>query len=371
MGVVAPERERERTDPEASAASPPAASFPWGGVLALVAVIVLIVGVRDWLPDLIPSIPNPFAETTIDRSRPAVLQSIRDLSEYHAAGGHYEVVVDIEKDTPLPSEVLGQRTLFIGVGDVDAVVDFGGIDSGAVTVSRNRRDATIVVPPPRVEQAAARPRARATSYDQQRGRPQRARRALLDDAGARARGLPRGRAPARRERRARQSGGLTARGSRTNDARHAPEPARRRSASEQVDRPLRGRELGTGARRARPRPPRRSRARRRSAARVNCRPPARLAHLDSRPGTRPCVVEPVQQVAVVLGEPDDRRARARARGRRAARARGSPPARTSVSTGQPCGQRSGLPSRSAIRSTMSSVNVSPSSSAWTCDSAAV
>ena len=68
-----------------------------------------------------------------------MLQSIRDLSEYHAAGGHYEVVVDIEEDTPLPSEVLGQRTLFIGVGDVDAVVDFGGIDSGAVTVSRNRR----------------------------------------------------------------------------------------------------------------------------------------------------------------------------------------------------------------------------------------
>ena len=35
------------------------------------------------------------------------------------------------------------------------------------------------------------------------------------------------------------------------------------------------------------------------------------------------------------------------------------------------GQRSGKPRRSLIRSTMSSENVSPSSSACTCDSAAV
>jgi hypothetical protein len=149
MGVVAPERERERIEPPEPPSRQPS-GFPWGGILALVGVIVLIVAVRDWLPSLIPSIPNPFAETTIDRSRPAVLQSIRDLSEYHAAGGHYEVVVDIERDTPLPAGLLGERTLFVGVGDVDAVVDFGGLGDGAVTMSRDRRSATIVVPPPRM-----------------------------------------------------------------------------------------------------------------------------------------------------------------------------------------------------------------------------
>ena len=89
-----------------------------------------------------------------------------------------------------------------------------------------------------------------------------------------------------------------------------------------------------------------------------------------RSGHEPLVVEPVQEVAVVLGEPHDRRAVAglevRERHELAVL-----DLLGAVSTGQPCGQRSGWPSRSAIRSTMSSVNVSPSSSACTCDSAGV
>ena len=74
------------------------------------------------------------------------------------------------------------------------------------------------------------------------------------------------------------------------------------------------------------------------------------------------VVVPVQQVAVVLGEADDRGAGA---GLQLGEGASSLFSRCSKSgsTGQPCGQRSGCPSFSAIRSTMSSVNVSPSSSA--------
>ena len=148
MGVVAPERERTRR-PRPPERRPPS-GFPWGLALALAAVVLLVVGGRNWLPDFIPSIPNPFAEETIDRSRPAVLQSIRDLSEFRAASGHFEVIVDIERDTPLPSALLGERTLFVAVGDVDTVVDFSGLGEDAVAVSGNRREATIVLPQPTV-----------------------------------------------------------------------------------------------------------------------------------------------------------------------------------------------------------------------------
>jgi hypothetical protein len=130
--------------------------------------VVLLVGVRDWLPGLIPSLPNPFASETVDRSRPAVLQSIRDLSEFRAASGHYEVIVDIERDTPLPAGLLGQRTLFVAVGDVDAVVDFSGLGEDAVDVSSDRREATIALPQPNVD----RPQLdleQSYVYDQQRG----------------------------------------------------------------------------------------------------------------------------------------------------------------------------------------------------------
>ncbi len=170
MGVVAPERkrrERPPAPPEEPRRRPPG-GFPWGALVAIAAVVVLVVGVRDWLPDLIPSVPNPFAAETIDRSRPAVLQSIRDLSEYRAASGHYEVVVDIERDTALPAPLLGERTLFVAVGDVETIVDFAGLGEDAVEVSGDRRAATIVLPPPRLGE----PRLDLDAsyvYDRQRG----------------------------------------------------------------------------------------------------------------------------------------------------------------------------------------------------------
>src|SRR5215208_8357608 len=126
--------------------------FPWGAILLLV-VIFLLIGGRDWLPSLIPSLPNPFAAKTVDRSGPAVLKAIEDLNEYRAASGHFETIVDIEKDTKLPASILGERTLFLAVGDVDAVVDFRGLNAGAVDVSSDRRSATITLPPPRFTDA--------------------------------------------------------------------------------------------------------------------------------------------------------------------------------------------------------------------------
>jgi hypothetical protein len=126
--------------------------IPWG-VILLLGVIFLLVGGRDWLPNLIPSLPNPFAAKTVDRSGPAVLKAIEDLSEYRAASGHFESIVDVEKDTKLPASILGERTLFLAVGDVDAVVDFNAVDDRSVQVSNDRRSAAITLPPPQFSEA--------------------------------------------------------------------------------------------------------------------------------------------------------------------------------------------------------------------------
>ncbi|KJE25456.1 Protein of unknown function (DUF4230) [Frankia torreyi] len=113
-------------------------------ILLAVLVVGLIAVVAGWRPSL-----NPFKERTIDRSSPAVLRSLEDLSSYHAAGAHFEVVVDLEDDTRwIPAALKGERTLFVGVGTVDSTVDFGHLDADAVTVSPDRRSVTIELPNP-------------------------------------------------------------------------------------------------------------------------------------------------------------------------------------------------------------------------------
>jgi hypothetical protein len=64
--------------------------------------------------------------------------------------------------------VLGEKTLFVAVGSVDAVVDFSQIDSGAVQVSNNRRSATITLPRPRLTNAQL-DVSRSYVYDQDKG----------------------------------------------------------------------------------------------------------------------------------------------------------------------------------------------------------
>lgn len=159
MGVLSPERRRARTQPEAPPPAPPPPEpegREWSrwlpGLVIAGLLVVAAMGVPS-LRDLLPSFPNPFASETVDRSGPAVLKSIRDLNEYRAASGHFEVIVDLEKDTKLPSGVLGERVLFVGIGDVDATVDFSRLDEDAVSVSEDRRRATIELPAPALSDA--------------------------------------------------------------------------------------------------------------------------------------------------------------------------------------------------------------------------
>ena len=167
MGVASPERDRTAPAPSQPPSPPAKRPIPWG-LLTFAAFVAAIVFVPGWLLGLLPSIPNPFAEKTVDRSQPALLRSIRDLKEFRAATGNFQVVVDIERDTALPAAILGERTLFVAAGSVDAVVDFSALGGQNVVVSDDRRSATITLPAPTL----SRPRldvGRSRVYDRDRG----------------------------------------------------------------------------------------------------------------------------------------------------------------------------------------------------------
>ena len=122
-----------------------------------------------WLGNLIPGLENPFTEKRIDRSSPVVLKSLRDLRAYQAASGHFEVIVDVERDTRfVPSSIKGERVLFVAVGEVDAAVDFGALEEGAVEVSDDRRSVRLVLPPAQLQQPQL-DLDRSYVYDRDRG----------------------------------------------------------------------------------------------------------------------------------------------------------------------------------------------------------
>ncbi|MEZ5216855.1 MAG: DUF4230 domain-containing protein [Ilumatobacteraceae bacterium] len=101
---------------------------------------------------------NPFERTTVDRSPPPVLTSLQQISEFHAARGSFEVLIDMEHDVQyVPSIFAGERILFIGVGEVDAYVDFSRLDDGAITVSEDGTAVSVEVPRPQLTDPAIDP----------------------------------------------------------------------------------------------------------------------------------------------------------------------------------------------------------------------
>ena len=170
-------------------AVPPATStrsekrgVPSGLVMLAVAVLgfVLLAG---WFGDLLPGLGNPFSEQTVDRSGPAVLKSIRNLSDFRAATGHFEVIVDVEKDTRfVPDKLKGERILFVAVGSVDAGVDFSGLKEDAVVVSDDRRSVTLELPPARYHEPQL-DLGRSRVYDRDRGVIDRLQALFGDDTG--------------------------------------------------------------------------------------------------------------------------------------------------------------------------------------------
>lgn len=114
-------------------------------VTAFVLVMaVLFAGIRL---AVLPGIKDLFGTETTDRSGPAVLKSIKDMSRFDAASGNFQVVVDLEKDAKyLPDAVRGSRTLYVGAGTVEAYVDLGNVGGNGVTVNDARTSAILRLP---------------------------------------------------------------------------------------------------------------------------------------------------------------------------------------------------------------------------------
>jgi len=94
-------------------------------------------------------VSNPFSTKTVDHSPPAVLVNLRDLADYHAAQGQYELTIDQEKDVKwLPQAIAGERVQYVAVGTVDAVVDFTHLGTGAVALDTTGKSAVITLPHP-------------------------------------------------------------------------------------------------------------------------------------------------------------------------------------------------------------------------------
>jgi hypothetical protein len=126
----------------------------WRLVSAVLGMAILLVLAGRGFVDLLPRWANPFEQKVIDRTPAALLVALEDLAEYHAATGTFQVLVDLEHDTPyVPSLISGERVTFLAVGSVDAVVDFSSFDANRVNVSADRKSVEITLPAPKLAEA--------------------------------------------------------------------------------------------------------------------------------------------------------------------------------------------------------------------------
>lgn len=133
---------------------------------AALAVLVVALPLSARLFGLVGTLPWESERT--ESSQPALLESLEDLSSYHAARGNYQVVVSIEEGLSFaPGFLAGEERTLLAAGTVDATVDFAGLSEDAIEVVD---DDTVVVslPAPRLEDAQVDP-SRSQLVEHERG----------------------------------------------------------------------------------------------------------------------------------------------------------------------------------------------------------
>ncbi|MFB9370739.1 DUF4230 domain-containing protein [Kitasatospora sp. NPDC001664] len=162
-------RAKSRTDEEPSPREGRRRGLPWYLSLPVTLAVIVALFLAGVQGGIFPSLPNPFERKTVDRSQPVLLQSIQQMKRFTGAQGNFQVIVDLDHEAAfLPSQILGNRTLYVAAGSVDAYVDLGGLGADSVAVSEDRRSVTVKVPhaqlaPPAVDVK------RSYVYLQQRG----------------------------------------------------------------------------------------------------------------------------------------------------------------------------------------------------------
>jgi hypothetical protein len=117
------------------------------GLLTTAVVVLLALFGASQLHNLLPSLHNPFATTTVDRSGPVLLKSLTDLHSYDAAQANLQVVVDLKDETAyVPSFLKGKETLFVAAGSVQAGVDFSNLDASAMVLGADHHTIAITLP---------------------------------------------------------------------------------------------------------------------------------------------------------------------------------------------------------------------------------
>ncbi len=149
-------------------------------LLAIVAALALLLPIGIGLGSAVANFFGGGTTQTIDRSPDALLLSVRDIADYHAATGTYQVLVDVEQENSrLPSLLDSERSTLFATGSVDARVDFSRLGSGAITTSPDGKQATIHLPAPTLAPAVLDP-AQTRVVGRQRGLMQRVEDAISD-----------------------------------------------------------------------------------------------------------------------------------------------------------------------------------------------
>jgi hypothetical protein len=127
----------------------------------LAASLLALIPLGIWgLPSGInwPGIPWPSWESeTVEETSVPLLITMRNISDYHAATGTYQTLVERTVDEPGPAWLSGERIAVYAVGNVDAVVDFSKLTEDDIEVSDDRRAVSIHLPAATLTNAALDP----------------------------------------------------------------------------------------------------------------------------------------------------------------------------------------------------------------------